>query len=137
MGKYHNANEVKEYDPQFRSPSPLTPPLSRLARTAGSLILAHGGVVRGLTNWGPFLLTKSVRKNQARHDSGHHFILRFDASPSVQELVRKTIAVDPRMVRCGVVKIGGKLKDIVDVKGVVEWRRKRRAGDLGSYMESL
>ena len=52
-------------------------------------------------------------------------------------MVRKTVAVDPRMIRCGVVKMGGKLKDIVDVKGVVEWQRKRRANDLGSYMDSL
>ncbi|KAM0805107.1 37S ribosomal protein Mrp17 [Usnea florida] len=114
-----------------------TDEVKELARTAGSLILAHGGVVRGLTNWGRFLLTKAVKKNQARHGSGHHFILRFDASPSVQELARKTIAIDPRMIRCGVVKMGGKLKDIADVKGVVEWQRKRRASDLGSYMDSL
>lgn len=111
--------------------------MCRIARTAGALILAHGGVVRGLTNWGPFLLTKTVKKNQARHDSGHHFILRFDASPFVQELVKKTVAIDPRMVRCGVVKMGGRLKDIVDAKGVVEWQRKRRGRDLGSYMEYL
>jgi len=59
-----------------------------------------------------------------RHDSGHHFIMRFDASPSVQELVRKTVAIDPRMVRCGVVRMGGRLKDIVDVKGTVDWQRR-------------
>lgn len=47
------------------------------------------------------------------------------------------MAVDPRMVRCGVVKMGGRLKDIVDAKGVVEWQRKRRGRDLGSYMDSV
>ncbi|KAL6721684.1 hypothetical protein ACLMJK_000788 [Lecanora helva] len=111
VGKPHNkvnTTEVKE-----------------IARTAGALILAHGGVVRGITNWGPYLLTKPIKKNQTRHDSGHHFIMRFDASPTVQQLVRKTIAIDPRMVRCGVVKLGSKLKDIVDVKGQVEWQRNR------------
>ncbi|KAF6238282.1 hypothetical protein HO173_003562 [Letharia columbiana] len=119
VGRPHTTNEVKD-----------------IARTAGALILAHGGVVRGLTNWGPFLLIKPIRKNQARHDSGHHFILRFDASPSVQELVKKTVSVDPRMVRCGIVKMGGRLKDIVNAKGVVEWQRKRRERDLGNYMEN-
>jgi len=49
--------------------------------------------------------------------------MRFDASPSVQELVKKTVAIDPRMVRCGVVKMGGRLNDIVDVKGTVDWQR--------------
>ncbi|CAF9904447.1 MAG: hypothetical protein ALECFALPRED_008558 [Alectoria fallacina] len=120
VGKPHTTNEVKE-----------------IARTACDLILARGGVVRGLTNWGPFLLIKPIKKNQIRHDSGHHFILRFDASPSLQELVRKTVAIDPRMVRCGVVKMGGRLKDIVDAKGVVEWQRKRRERNLGSYMNSV
>ena len=65
-----------------------------------------------------------------RHDSGHHFIMRFDASPAVQQLVRKTIAIDPRMIRCGVVKMGERLKDVVDVKGTVDWQRRR--ADLGS-----
>lgn len=69
-----------------------------------------------------------MKKNQARHDSGHHFILRFDASPEAQELVKKTIAIDPRMVRCGIVRMGGKLRDIVDVRGKVEWQRGRGGG---------
>ena len=51
--------------------------------------------------------------------------MRFDASPGVQELVRKSIAVDPRMVRCGVVKMGGRLDEIADVRGTVEWQRLR------------
>ena len=108
-------------------------PVFRIARTAGALILAQGGVVRGITNWGPYLLTKPIKKNQTRHDSGHHFIMRFDASPAVQQLVRKTIAIDPRMIRCGVVKMGGKLRDIVNVKGTVEWQRNRKdfQNDLG------
>ena len=104
----------------------------RIARTAGSLVLAQGGVVRGITNWGRFLLTKPVKKLQARHDSGHHFILRFDASPTAQRLVRKTIAIDPRMIRCGVVKIGGSLAEIAGVEGKVAW--KRQGSDLGTQL---
>lgn len=55
----------------------------------------------------------------------------------MQELVKKTVAIDPRMIRCGVVKMGGRLKDIVDAKGVVEWQRKRKERELGSYMENM
>ena len=80
---------------------------SRLAHKAGVLLLRNGGVIRSLTNWGPFLLTKPVLKHQARQDSGHHFAMRFDASPAVQAMVRKAIAVDPRMIRCGVVRMVG------------------------------
>ncbi len=49
--------------------------------------------------------------------------MRFDCSPETQELVKKTVAIDPRMIRCGVVKMGGTLKDIMDVKGTVDWKR--------------
>jgi len=59
--------------------------------------------------------------------------MRFDASPSVQQLVRKTVAIDPRMLRCGVVKMGSTLREIVQVKGTVEWQRNRKS-NLGSYV---
>ena len=52
--------------------------------------------------------------------------MRFDASPAVQEMVKKAIAIDPRMIRVGIVKMGDKLRDIVDVKGTVEWQKTRR-----------
>ena len=61
-----------------------------------------------------------------QHYSGHHFLIRFDASPGVQRLVRKTIAVDPRMIRCGVVKMGDTLKEVAGVEGKVQWQRTRR-----------
>ncbi|KAL8945963.1 MAG: hypothetical protein Q9222_007578 [Ikaeria aurantiellina] len=113
---------------------------ARIAHKAGTLLLQNGGVIRSLTNWGPFLLTKPVKKHQQKHDSGHHFILRFDASPTVQEQVRKAIAIDPRMIRCGVVKMvgGDKLVGERGIKGMCEvgaegpmWRRdQRKVGDM-------
>ncbi|KAI4178839.1 MAG: hypothetical protein L6R41_008180, partial [Letrouitia leprolyta] len=110
--------------------------LPRIALKAGTLLLQNGGVVRSLTNWGPFLLTKPMRKHQQNHDSGHHFILRFDASPQVQEKVRKAIAIDPRMIRCGVVKMVGGDKFVGEhgIKGMSEvgaegplWKKGRSA----------
>lgn len=86
-------------------------------------MLANGGVIRGITNWGPFLLTRRKVRSQTLHDSGHHFIMRFDCSPRTQQLVHKTTAVDPRMIRCGIVKLGSTLKEIADVPGNVSWQR--------------
>lgn len=79
--------------------------------------------MRGITNWGPFLLTAPKVRTQVLQDSGHHFIMRFDCSPETQRLVRKTTAIDPRMLRCGVVRIGNTLQEIHDAKGTVQWRR--------------
>lgn len=54
--------------------------------------------------------------------------MRFDCSPTTQELVKKTVAVDPRMLRCGLVKVGGKLKEIAGVPGEVRWKTGEAVG---------
>ncbi|KAL4945828.1 hypothetical protein BDV06DRAFT_183881 [Aspergillus oleicola] len=92
-----------------------------IARNAGALVIRSGGVVRGYTNWGVFHLPKTITKHQARYTEGHHFIMRFDASSSVQDAVRRTLGLDPRMIRHSVVKMGDKLEEIRDVEGKVEW----------------
>ncbi|MCJ1302737.1 hypothetical protein MMC08_005541 [Hypocenomyce scalaris] len=102
--------------------------VKEIARTTGALILNSGGVVRGITNWGVFLLTGPTRKHQARHERGHHFIMRFDTSVEGQIGVRKLLSLDPRMVRFSVVKLGTTLKEIQDVGGTVNWKR----GDTGT-----
>ncbi|KAL9576867.1 MAG: hypothetical protein Q9212_006755 [Teloschistes hypoglaucus] len=116
--------------------------VKEIALKAGTLLLQNGGVIRSLTNWGPFLLAKPVKKHQQTHDSGHHFIMRFDSSPEVQATVRKAIAIDPRMIRCGVVKMvgGDKLVGEHGIRGMSDigaegpiWRkmdRDRRATSI-------
>jgi small subunit ribosomal protein S6 len=95
---------------------------SRIAKTTGSLILNSGGVVRGITNWGTFLLPKPIRKQGgALYHQGHYFIVRFDSSSRTQHSVRKTLRLDPRMLRFSVVKMGSKLEEIAHVGGKAEW----------------
>lgn len=47
--------------------------------------------------------------------------MRFDASGPVQSAVRRTLSLDPRMIRFSVIKIGDKLEEINDVPGRVDW----------------
>lgn len=47
--------------------------------------------------------------------------MRFDASGPVQSAVRRTLSLDPRMIRFSVIKIGDKLEEINDVPGHVDW----------------
>mgnify|MGYP003740238263 CR=1 FL=1 len=91
--------------------------------------MRSGGVVRGYTNWGTFRLPKPTTKHQARHTEGHHFIMRFDASGPVQQAVRRTLSLDPRMIRFSVVKLGNKLDEIKDVPGKVEWNNVKSISD--------
>ncbi len=80
-------------------------------------------MIRGITNWGHFLLPKPTRKHQTRYHSGHYFIMRFDSSGEAQQTVRTTLGLDPRMIKFGVVKLGDSLEDIKDVSGFVEWKK--------------
>ena len=60
--------------------------------------------------------------------------MRFDCSPKTQEQVRKAVAIDPRMLRCGVVKLGSSLKEIMNVPGEVMWKREEKwlKGQIGA-----
>lgn len=95
----------------------------RITRTTGNIVLSAGGVVRGITNWGTFMLPKPARKQGATYREGHYFILRFDSSAKTQHTVKRTLGLDPRMIRYSVVQMGSKLQDIKDVAGKADWQR--------------
>lgn len=92
-------------------------------------VIRSGGVVRGYTNWGTFRLPRVTTKHQARYSEGHHFIMRFDASSPVQNSVRRTLGLDPRMINFSVVKLGDKLEEIKDVEGRIPWTNTHKITD--------
>lgn len=55
--------------------------------------------------------------------------MRFDSSAQAQDNVRRTLSLDPRMIRFSVVKLGNRLDEIKDVPGRVEWNRGRSIWD--------
>ena len=85
-------------------------------------MLDNKGVVRGVSNWGTFLLPKPAKKLQSTHHYGHHFIMRFDASARAQHSLRRTMSLDPRLIRYSVVKMGTKFEEIKDVPGTATFR---------------
>ena len=78
------------------------------------------------------IFSRELFECMKRHKVYDHFIIRFDASPAVQQLAKKPIAPDLRVTTCGFAKTGERLKDIVNVKGTIEWQRRRAA--LGGGM---
>ncbi|KAF2273137.1 37S ribosomal protein Mrp17 [Westerdykella ornata] len=96
--------------------------VKEIAKTAGKIVLDQKGVVRGVTNWGTYLLPKPAKKLQTTHHTGHHFIMRFDASAKTQHILRRTMSLDPRLIRYSVVKMGEKFEHIKDVPGRAEFR---------------
>jgi small subunit ribosomal protein S6 len=117
----------------MRSKSALTPfhitspdlTASRLARTAGSIVLRSGGTIRGIKNWGVFSLPKKTRKHQAQYTDGHYFIMRYDASSKIQMDVRNTLGLDPRMIKFSTVKLGdGSLESLSKISGKIPWETR-------------
>ncbi|KAF2835396.1 ribosomal protein S6-containing protein [Patellaria atrata CBS 101060] len=103
--------------------------IKEIAKTAGSTVLNSGGVIRGITNWGTFLLPKPTRKHQVLHHTGHYFIMRFDSSARTQHAVRRTLSLDPRMIRYSIVNMGSKLQDIKDIGGKAEFSGREEEMD--------
>jgi small subunit ribosomal protein S6 len=94
----------------------------RIARTTGALILNSGGTIRGIKNWGIFSLPKRTRKHQAQYTDGHYFIMRYDSSSKIQDDVRKTLGLDPRMIKFSSVKLGdGTLESLSKIGGQISW----------------
>ncbi|PLB43672.1 hypothetical protein P170DRAFT_441129 [Aspergillus steynii IBT 23096] len=100
-----------------------------IARNAGVQVLRSGGVIRGYNNWGTFRLPRPTTKHQARYSEGHHFVMRFDAAGPVQTAVRRTLGLDPRMIRFSVVKLGDKLEEIKDKEGHIRWNHNRNISE--------
>lgn len=56
---------------------------------------------------------------------GHYFIMRFDASSKTQDDVRKTLGLDPRMIKFSSVKLGnGTLESLSRIGGNIPWSEK-------------
>jgi small subunit ribosomal protein S6 len=48
--------------------------------------------------------------------------MRFDASARTQHSLRKTMGLDPRLIRYSIVKMGTKFEEIKDVEGQAKFR---------------
>ena len=109
---------------------------TRIARTTGLQILQNRGVIRGITNWGQFDLPKPTTKYQTQHHAGHYFIIQFDSSARIQQEIRRTLGLDPRMIRFTVVKVGdklgGKKGSIENVTGQIPWHTDQEE-DFGLF----
>jgi small subunit ribosomal protein S6 len=88
-------------------------------------VLRQGGTIRGIKNWGIWSLPKQTRKHQALYNEGHYFIMRFDGSSRIQDEVRMTLGLDPRMIKFSSVKLGdGTLESLSKIGGEIPWAER-------------
>ncbi|KAF6807665.1 37s ribosomal protein mrp17 [Colletotrichum sojae] len=95
--------------------------VKEIALTAGQMVLRNGGVIRGLSNWGVFMLPRPVSKAQIKHKQGHYFLMRYDASTDTHVTMRETINLDPRVLRTAHVKLGDDKLHSAARFGAVKW----------------
>ncbi|KAK0647169.1 ribosomal protein S6 [Cercophora newfieldiana] len=97
--------------------------VKEIVLSAGQIILRNGGVIRDIKNWGTFRLPNAISRHQVRYTKGHYFIMRYDAGIKTHQEVRETLAVDPRIIRAGGVKLGdGKLETLAKFRDI-PWKR--------------
>ncbi|KAI9678683.1 MAG: hypothetical protein M1817_005740 [Caeruleum heppii] len=85
------------------STSPSTPSTSTPSTTTSP---TPSSTIHALSNWGPFTLPRPVLSHQSTYRKGHYFVLRFSSSIPTQHLLRRTLGLDPRMIRFSIVKVG-------------------------------
>jgi ribosomal protein S6 len=103
--------------------------VKEIASTVGTTVLRNGGVVRGLANWGIFALPKPVSAHQLRHTHGHYFAMRYDTSADVHATIRKTLRLEPRMIRSAHVKLGDGKLDSLSKFGPPKWVTQATASE--------
>ncbi|CAD6506212.1 BgTH12-07139 [Blumeria graminis f. sp. triticale] len=101
--------------------------VKEIARTAGSLVVRNGGTIRGIKNWGVFSLPRKTRKHQSMYTEGHYFIMRYDSSIRIQEEIRNTLGLDPRMIKFSSIKLGdGTLEKSSKIGGMIPWLQREK-----------
>ncbi|KAG0224281.1 hypothetical protein BGW42_005212 [Actinomortierella wolfii] len=84
-----------------------------LVKQTSLTVMNKGGVVRALKPWGDKQLPYRIRKHQEYHNEGFHWVMQFDANPTVVAELNKKLNVDPRVLRHTVIKLGSKLENVV------------------------
>jgi small subunit ribosomal protein S6 len=86
-----------------------------LLKYVGRLVIENRGVIRRIDNLGIRPLPKIINKHRMSHLLGCHYYMRFDASPAVQNEIRRQLQMDPRTIRATFVRLGGEnLKSLLD-----------------------
>lgn len=69
-------------------------------------ILASGGVVCNIENWGNQPVAQPIRKHKQWHTQGHWFRLTYAASPIVVQKISSALRTDETVIRTVCEKLG-------------------------------
>ncbi|KAJ3402934.1 hypothetical protein CcCBS67573_g09395 [Chytriomyces confervae] len=89
-----------------------------LMKTAATLVLDNGGVVRGFQRLQSQDLPYRMRRHQEVFSHGVTWAMQFDASPANMAGLRRALAYDERVIRYTVVKLADSLKDVTGMYSV-------------------
>ena len=76
-------------------------------KTSIQQVLNAKGVVTSLKHLGPSSLPYRMRAHQEIFQEGRSWTLQFESSPKVKDALQKTLKLDERVIRSGIVKFMG------------------------------
>ncbi|KAJ2849650.1 hypothetical protein GGI22_005501 [Coemansia erecta] len=94
--------------------------LEGLLKKSAETVLDRGGVVRGFVNMGRDQpLPYRMKRHMEYHTDGTFWLMHYYSNPKTSELLKNQLKTDIRVVRCNVVKMTDKLKDMVSINDAI------------------
>ncbi|KAJ2553711.1 hypothetical protein EV175_002841 [Coemansia sp. RSA 1933] len=94
--------------------------LEGLLKKSAETVLDRGGAVRGFVNMGRDQpLPYRMKRHMEHHTMGTYWLMHYYTNPKTSELLKTQLKMDTRVIRCNIVKVSDKLKDMVSISEVV------------------
>ncbi|KAJ2590048.1 hypothetical protein EV177_009136 [Coemansia sp. RSA 1804] len=88
--------------------------LEGLLKKSAETVLDRGGAVRGFVNMGMDQpLQYRMKRHMEYHTRGTVWLMHYYTNPKTSELLKNSLKVDIRVVRCNVVKVADRLRQMV------------------------
>ncbi|KAJ1957842.1 30S ribosomal protein S6 [Linderina pennispora] len=88
--------------------------MAALLKRSAETVLDRGGAVRGFVNLGRDQpLPYRMKRHMEYHTHGSFWLMHYYSNPKTTGVLMSQLKLDPRIVRCNVVKVTDKLEEMV------------------------
>ncbi|KAJ1900875.1 hypothetical protein LPJ66_001149 [Kickxella alabastrina] len=87
-----------------------------LLKRSAETVLDRGGAVRGFVNMGRDQpLPYRMKRHMEYHTRGSFWLMHYYSNPNTSSVLMSQLKLDPRIIRCNVVKVTDRLSEMVSV----------------------
>ncbi|KAJ1647901.1 hypothetical protein J3B02_006458 [Coemansia erecta] len=84
-----------------------------LLKRSAETVLDRGGAVRGFVNMGRDMpLPYRMKRHMEYHTHGTFWLMHYHSNPKTSGVLMSQLKLDPRVIRCNVIKITDKLSEM-------------------------